>query len=474
MPALMIRFLCGRYHATAWGRNVNEGAPEWPPSPFRIARALLDIWYRRHEKIPEEAVKEALSLLSGSPRMSLPATASMAVKLYQDMGKKDGDRQPVIDASVCMHPGEVMFLELPEQASRQALGTLQTLASELNYLGRSESWIEASIVEKLPDEKEWNCLASENGTAVNTLRSETGYEDLPYRPKITADGQSRDMTWLEALTISTATLQAEGWNKHPLLGHAAYVLPEQRYKKPGRSCLASEPLCYTYALQSVPQPPVTQTLIMAERVRAGLMSKSRQITGDPEQVSPLFSGKDASGNPLKNHQHAFYWPCDLDGDGKIDHMKIIVPRAITPGERAAFEALKKIWSGGSDLGRLILLHAQPLAQREDALIVESVTPVVFGRHYKPRAGSFADWLVSEVRRSCAEVGIPEPVTVSPVPLLPCRDGAPIRWSEFVCQRKGERPTHGYGFRLTFSQPVKVPFAIGKMAHFGLGLFTAKK
>ena len=474
MPALMIRFLCGRYHATAWGRNVNEGAPEWPPSPFRIARALLDIWYRRHEEIPAKEVKEALLLLSGSPRMSLPDTASMAVKLYQDMGKKDGDRQPVIDASVCMRAGEAMFLELTDQCSQQALRTLQTLVSELNYLGRSESWIEASIVEKLPDDRRWNCLASEGGTAVNTLRSETGYEDLPYRPKITADGQTNDMTWLEALSISTAMLQAEGWNKHPLLDHAAYALTKQNDKMTRRSCPSSEPLCYTFALQSVPQPPVTQTLIIAERVRAGLMSKSRQIAGDPEQVSSLFSGKDLLGNPLKNHQHAFYWPCDLDGDGKIDHVKVIAPRAITLGERAAFEALKKIWSGGRDLGKLILLHALPLAQQEDALVVESATPVVFGRHYKPHAGSFDEWLIAEVRRSCAEVGISEPATVEFVPLLPCRDGAPIRWSEFVCQRKGERPTHGYGFRLTFSQPVKVPFAIGKMAHFGLGLFTTKK
>lgn len=32
MPVLEIFFLAERYHATAWGRNVNEGEPEWPPS----------------------------------------------------------------------------------------------------------------------------------------------------------------------------------------------------------------------------------------------------------------------------------------------------------------------------------------------------------------------------------------------------------------------------------------------------------
>ena len=31
MPVnLKLTFPSGRYHATPWGRHVNEGAPEWP------------------------------------------------------------------------------------------------------------------------------------------------------------------------------------------------------------------------------------------------------------------------------------------------------------------------------------------------------------------------------------------------------------------------------------------------------------
>ena len=36
----------GRYHATQWGRQVNEGVPEWPPSPWRILRGLVATWRR--------------------------------------------------------------------------------------------------------------------------------------------------------------------------------------------------------------------------------------------------------------------------------------------------------------------------------------------------------------------------------------------------------------------------------------------
>ena len=47
-------FPAGRYHSTPWGRNINEGVPEWPPSPYRLARALIDVWKRKLPDLPEE------------------------------------------------------------------------------------------------------------------------------------------------------------------------------------------------------------------------------------------------------------------------------------------------------------------------------------------------------------------------------------------------------------------------------------
>ena len=41
MPNLVFRFPAGHYHATPWGNHVNEGLIEWPPSPWRVVRALL-------------------------------------------------------------------------------------------------------------------------------------------------------------------------------------------------------------------------------------------------------------------------------------------------------------------------------------------------------------------------------------------------------------------------------------------------
>ncbi|HFQ89125.1 MAG TPA: type I-U CRISPR-associated protein Cas5/Cas6, partial [Desulfobulbus sp.] len=50
MLAIGFRFIAGRYHATPWGRHVNEAAVEWPPSPWRIVRALAATWHRKLDR----------------------------------------------------------------------------------------------------------------------------------------------------------------------------------------------------------------------------------------------------------------------------------------------------------------------------------------------------------------------------------------------------------------------------------------
>jgi CRISPR-associated protein Csb2 len=47
MFVLAFRFPAGRYHATPWGRNVNEADVAWPPEPWRILRALIAVWWRK-------------------------------------------------------------------------------------------------------------------------------------------------------------------------------------------------------------------------------------------------------------------------------------------------------------------------------------------------------------------------------------------------------------------------------------------
>ena len=72
----------GRYHANPWDRAVNEGASEWPPSPWRILRALVATWYtrwpdlpgRRHRRAARRPGRPAVLPDARQPEPGTPAT----------------------------------------------------------------------------------------------------------------------------------------------------------------------------------------------------------------------------------------------------------------------------------------------------------------------------------------------------------------------------------------------------------------
>ena len=79
MPTIVLRFPGGRYHATPWGSHVNEGAIEWPPSPWRLVRALTATGYSKLHwsgaRPPQEAVTLFEKLAGVLPRYGLPSQA---------------------------------------------------------------------------------------------------------------------------------------------------------------------------------------------------------------------------------------------------------------------------------------------------------------------------------------------------------------------------------------------------------------
>ena len=69
MLAIELTFPGGRYHATPWDAHVNEGVTEWPPSPWRVLRALVAT---RHLKAREEVSQETLAALIEALSAVLP------------------------------------------------------------------------------------------------------------------------------------------------------------------------------------------------------------------------------------------------------------------------------------------------------------------------------------------------------------------------------------------------------------------
>jgi len=78
MPVVISqRFPLGRFHATRWNQNPFEDPfGEWPPSPWRLLRALAARWfqYSRETGDTNEAVRNELlqALASSVPSYRLP------------------------------------------------------------------------------------------------------------------------------------------------------------------------------------------------------------------------------------------------------------------------------------------------------------------------------------------------------------------------------------------------------------------
>lgn len=66
MFALAFRFPAGHYHATPWGRNVNEADIAWPPEPWRLLRALFAADWRKgdQERWTQEALGHLVDVLA--------------------------------------------------------------------------------------------------------------------------------------------------------------------------------------------------------------------------------------------------------------------------------------------------------------------------------------------------------------------------------------------------------------------------
>ena len=226
-----------------------------------------------------------------------------------------------------------------------------------------------------------------------------------------------------------------------------------------------------YALHSAVLPRITDTVPFAERIRSHLMGIHRKVSGgEPEAVSPVFSGKAPDGGPAKGHEHVFLLPLDEDGDGRIEHLMVKSSIAFEASELDALDRLRSVWQpkGRPDV-RIALVSLSAAVSGYSSRRWTSTTPFVTGRHHRKGRGEYLEWLSGEIRRECGFHGLPEPVSVE---WIDRTQGIAhnLRWMEFVRSRKGRTPSRGHGCVLTFDEEVRGPFTLGALCHFGLGMF----
>lgn len=474
MVVLEIRFLAGQYHATPWGRNVNEGVIEWPPSPYRLSRALIDVCRRRRPNWDDARLAALLKPLQTPVTFYLPYALPAHTRSYLSSNEKNiSKKQKIFDAFVVLDRNSRLFMTLDANISDMVRGDLNELLQELSYLGRAESWISARVQTILPTDG-FVCIPK-------THSSEHQNSDIVrvacLRPleEFEAEYSQESCTWLEALSLSTGDLLKAGWNEPPAQKTIDYIMPSNALNVPvsvHERILGSRFHVASYSLSSSVLPRVTETVPFAERIRSKLMGIHKRINGgDPLKVSPLFSGKSKDGTPTKGHAHIFILPIDEDGDGRIDHVFIKSGIPFDNSELSTLDALNSVWQNAGKQDVHMVLNSLSIDMPGTTFRrFKSATPYVTKRHYRDGRGTYTEWLDEEIRRECKYHNLPEPVSIE---WIDSTQGTAhrIRWMEFKRSRKGDHPLPGYGCVLEFDEPVKGPFAIGALAHYGLGLFV---
>ena len=470
MLVIELTFPAGKYHATPWGRHVNEGVPEWPPSPYRLIRALFDAWKRKRPDWEAHRVEKLLAPLASSPpRFLLPAASVSHTRSFLSKNEEDLTQKTLIfDGFVAVSPRSGVLTAWPGLTLDSAVvADLDELLSVVNYLGRSESWVSARVLTGVTDAA-WNCIPEEPAAD----RSE-----MDTVPVACAAAREELPDWLEAIAFSTADLFKAKLSAPPALRFVSYLRPRRCFAVTpvGRRIKNTRPIHGAlFALESKVLPRSISTLEIAERVRSKLMGIHKRLTGGEELVSPKFSGKGADGKPLTGHRHAFILPYDQDLDGHLDHLLVVCREPLDELEKLALDQMNSLWQteGRPDI-RCMPIQWGTLEQLlPPARRVVSVTPFVPTRHYREGRGDFGEWLRAELVRELENHGLPNPVTVRSVERAVLRGGQDFRWIEFRRNRKKDSPRLGYGFELEFAEPVVGPIAVGYGCHFGLGQFRA--
>jgi CRISPR-associated protein Csb2 len=491
MIAISFSFLAGRYHATPWDQHVNEGAVEWPPSAWRLLRGLVAASHKVAEN-ELHLVQRTLEPLLTPPSYIVPPVGEGHTRHYMPVR---ATTTKVLDAFVAPGNGELIAIWPDADCDREQISMLDRLLDNLTYLGRSESWVSARRVDHVRGHPNcWPCPPEEANLWLSAVEDAARYstwrDGFLTAQKAAPNRERRELPagWWQILHQDTGRIRKDGWSKPPGLRRVAYRLEVEPAPALARRVRASaRPTLARFEIRSSVLPRITEAVTIGDRARDSMLKIS--------DGHPTFSGRVARGDDQlrSGHQHAFFLPCDDDGDGRIDHLTVLAREGFDDDARRALSALRKLWGLGDhdlhltltalvrtddahELGGVVG-EASPLGlspQLGPSHLWHSLTPFVPTRFIKYRGGVQVFSIEDDVRRLLDSQGFPSPRSVTG--LSADHSPAKIAWHRFRRRRlKGSGASAGnagYGLAIEFSEPVAGPIALGYGAHQGLGQMVA--
>lgn len=513
-------FPMGRFHATPWKVfPYDDPHGEWPPSPWRLLRALLSRSHQLERESGEvgdsdrELLVRALTTSSVAwlvPESSwrgpglrqyqpaefkkIPAAASEpgmftynTTKVQDNFWLTAGDSQPLY------------WIFEGDHWSDSAMSLLDQCLARMTYFGRAESITVIGRLEGASLSEEPNCVLLET-------RSDDAAPVLCLRPEAT----------LEQLYLETDDEVARKTTVPPgAVWRFAQRPARPAIHAPRRSAEpVHQPLCVLqFALGSRVTPNLDHAALIGNWFRSRAVRFFLELHDRDcgewhlapyslrEAVS-LLAGKGADGKPLSGHRHGHFGLYIDPSTRKPTRLIAWRDSPFTEVEEAGIRRAASIpFSLGhrekSAKGQKATkrdpwkVHCVPLDRtvppppgfdsNQSFRTWESLTPYVppqhaFGRQGKPRAGKMPqEQLVQDLER--------RGLSPSRIALLD-RLNQPLEdQSEFQGEWVKVHPPGGasggvtnlsklgFRFRLIFLEPVSGPLALGHSSHLGLGLFV---
>lgn len=530
MPKLKLRFPGGRYHATPWGHHVNEGLIEWPPSPWRLLRALIACGFSglQWSEIPPIAEQLIYKLAAVLPSYRLPNVSAAHSRHYMPYMEGKSLKTTLVFDTWAHIGDEEVVIHWPAELSDSEAALLCQLANALGYLGRSESWVETEVVPDLHiDTADFNAFPHREGShpgrefeqvslmaAIpaeqysvwqhNVTRAMLAELPLPEGKRRPAAKLLKDRAkaidpyppdLVSCLTKDTVWWKQQGWSQPPGSQRVLYwrrrdslqvSVPKRPKPQPHRPVTTMLLSLTTPTGNRSALPPKTRTLPQAELFHRAIVAR---VGKGREVHCPELTGRDEHGRPLREqHSHAHTIPVDLDGDGHLDHLIIYANMGLGDAAQRAIRTLRQTWMKGGvgelqvalvGSGELNSLRQLPgslnskieelLGSPEGSHVWESITPFVPPRFLKPRGKNA---LLGQINAELASRNLPEAETLD---VEPCNE-LTRSLRHYVRRRShGGAPPPvdmGFGLRLVFSEPIFGPLLLGYASHYGLGMFRS--
>ena len=465
-----IRFPLGRYHATPWDRSVNEGAAEWPPSPWRLLRTLVATWHARWPDLPAPVLDALLDALGDPPSYRTPPARSGHTRHYlPDLDHKKGETGGTgltLDPFLSVRRRDELLVRWDGDLPAEQREVLAKLAELVPYLGRAESVCEARLLDDdpVPDETWWRPGA-----------------DGPDHVRLLAP--ARPVT-RPALEVSTIDVRKSRRTVPPGTVWVSYGAAPLDQPRPVARRASSVEAVRFFVAGRVPLKSTHGILLADEAHRkVGDELAAAGISDDRRRVILGTSGA------TSDHQHAHWIPI-ADGSRRGDSVTALVvwvPVGLAPAEVAAAVTLREVsghrggrgGGGGYEVRglpevELLFQAAGPIEQvapelHGPARRWRSLTPYLPVRHRKRE--SLDEYVAADV---AAELGY-RGQSAAVVTRVDLSGGLPDRRArEFRRYRLNEhlgqsRP--GLDLRLEFAEEVAGPLLLGQLSHFGYGIFV---